>query len=166
MRKVVVTVAVIGLLAGVSTATAAPAPKWRWTEPYTEQILRKNLRIPCKYIRHVPGTCDVGQAQAAVDGFNHAVECNTLATSQQKLNCLLYWNDSLPPEPVDHIAHGYPLSSVPDCVGSGTGVSFALLRCKITVLDHDPASHKPRLLVGRIAVTPTGRTRFRWSPIR
>jgi hypothetical protein len=71
---------------------------------------------------------------------------------------------------LDRVIRGFPLLSA-ECIGAGTGITrFKQLRCKVAVEDFFNKGGKPmlsnRLIVsGRVLVTVSGKTTFRWSLI-
>jgi hypothetical protein len=151
-----------------------PKPKPVWTETYTERTLLKKLRIPCRYVRNQPSVnCDVASAQAMIEERKARVDqwtaaCEAKPIAQERLNCLtagasllsggldLEWN-------LDQVSHGFSLTDA-TCVGSGAGIRFHQLRCKVAVEDRDK-NNTPGIVSGRILVTVTGKSTFRWSLI-
>jgi hypothetical protein len=66
---------------------------------------------------------------------------------------------------LEWVTKGFPLYEVPNCIGSGSGVRFAELRCGVSVEDMD--KYRRRTLVsGDVLVKVIGKTNFRWSLIR
>ena len=163
-RVLTLTVALVGvaaLVAGLTTANAAPPRKWVWTETYAERTLMKNLRVPCKLVRQSPKTsCDVAAAQARVDSWNASV-----AACSNSISCLQFLaTTGHVIQTLENVKNGFKLESA-ECIGSGTAIRFPLFRCQISVLDRALNTNQPRTVSGRIAVTTTGKTTFRWALI-
>lgn len=72
-----------------------------------------------------------------------------------------------PEETLSRIATGFPIDTA-DCIGTGepdvTGFRFYRFRCKVTVSDVT-ASNQDTLVSGRLGVTVTGKSTFRWLVI-
>jgi hypothetical protein len=116
-------------------APAAHVPARLWTETKADAVLLLKLRLPCASVRSAGG-CRV--ASAARPSTNET-----------------------------YVRKGFPVRTA-RCKGGGapdrTGRRFSVFQCRITVYD-DANPTGPVVVSGRLLITVTGSTTFRWQAI-
>ena len=181
-RKLIMVAALTALaLVGAGSASAAKKPPSLWTESYAEQTLMKKMRLPCKVVRLKLSDCNVAAAQAAADKAQATVDEALPRYEQEQAACYAEQQKLLNPNftrcnyyitsasnltrraseaklNLELVSKGYPLVSA-ECIGMGSAIRFAQLRCKVTVEDGQTN------VWGRFLVDVRGKTAFRWSAI-
>lgn len=149
-------------------ADAAGATPY-WSESYAERVLLAKLHVPCATVRKEKD-CNLAAAQKEKAAFERRIaDCQALATPDARLSCLKSIGTQTrdPDLNLSQVKNGFPLEQA-DCVGGGkpdrSGFRFAQFRCKIKVIDEDILDTEIDV-TGRILVTPTGPTTFRWRLI-
>jgi hypothetical protein len=148
--------AIVGATVFAATAAAAPPSSVRlWTPTKADAVLLLKLRLPCPSVRS-RANCSLSSAQrrlAACSG-RKASRCATSAGGDPSLN-------------LSYVRKGFPLRSAV-CTsggkGHGRGGRFSVFQCRVTVYD-DGNPGDPVVVSGRLLVTVTGATTFRWQAL-